>query len=71
MPVDDADDAFDLILVSLDGGRQPLWVMLLEPAELAEVRPLSADLEVLPATCRALFLQCCVMEFGVFVVFLD
>ncbi len=71
MSVDDADDALDLVRVSLDGGGQLLRVVVREPAELPEVGPLPTDLEVLPTARRALFFRRRVVQLGVFVVFLD
>jgi hypothetical protein len=71
VPVDDAEDALHLVLVPLDGRRQLLVVVVREPAQLPEVGPLAANLEVLPAARRAPLLGGRVVELGVLVVFLD
>lgn len=57
MALNDTQHALDLVGIALDGGRELLRVEVLEPAALAEVRALSAHLEVQPLVAEVALLQ--------------
>lgn len=61
-PLNDTKHALDLVGVPLDGGREFLWVQVLEPAALAEVRALAAHLEVQPLVTVVALLQSSVRD---------
>lgn len=68
----DAQDAPDLAVVALDGGRDLLRVQVREPAGLAEVRALPAHLEVQELVAEVPLLQRAVRDaVGRGVVLLD
>lgn len=70
--LNDAQDAPDLAVVALDGGRDLLRVQVSEPAGLAEVRALPAHLEVQELVAEVPLLQGAVRDaVGGGVVLLD
>lgn len=66
MLLDDSGDALDLVVVTVDGTLDLLWVVQSKPGTLAEVRALTRDLEVQPLSSMSVYVPMTVISYSAY-----